>query len=62
MGKGKILKPDFEYINWKKMYLRMVDSAVLAIEMNERGEYERAKACLVEAMNACEDMYIESGE
>ena len=46
-------------VDWRKMYLRMVDAADKAVCMIEHGEYSRAAAELVEAMNACEDMYID---
>ena len=62
MNNEKIIRLSYEEADWKKMYLKMVDAAENSIEMINRGEYFRAAAQLIEALNICEDMYIEAGE
>ena len=47
---------------FKKMYLLLFNRVTDAIEALARGETEEARALLIRAQQACEEIYIEGTE
>lgn len=47
-------------INWKKLYLIMVNGVEIALEEIEKQNIGNAKEKLIETLNLAEDFYINS--